>query len=144
MSMLVLSANTTPALLRPPKTQLALRCSQTRLYGAGGRGEAARTCVHLFINKSEQLSSPSSSPKNGVKNQWAFFYNKIFPQKAASVKVYFTRLFFSFKVIKVPAKLFIKIFLSSGGQNVLLIFALKIWGTVLKKRWEGLKKQCLL
>lgn len=51
MSMLVLSANTTPALLRPPKTQLALRYSQTRLRGAGDRGEGARTCVHLFINK---------------------------------------------------------------------------------------------
>lgn len=36
-----------------------------------------------------------------------------------------------FKVIKLSAKLFIKMFLSSSSQNVVLIFALT-WGTILK------------
>lgn len=105
---------------------------------AESQGKDALTCTvpktsastFLFMNGSS-FSPVSSSPENYIKIN-GLFKNKIFHRNVPLWSIFFLTTFFFFKVIKLPAKLFFKIFFISGSQNGLFVFALKIWGTSLK------------
>lgn len=120
-------------------------------YTVSSGNAARRVCVELKAKMKLHLPAqtpkplpPNSSSEMGAafillaavqKIMWKsmdFLKTKFSTERYLCEVFFFNDNLFFFKVIKLPAKLFFKTFFISGSQNVLLVFALKIWGTSLK------------